>query len=278
MICQKCNFQNQLDAKFCVSCGNNLQASEFSPTTSFVNKKQLSVETISEIQTQQNDNKKLTLGSNLFLIIAILLKPFNAYQEEEHKFNNFKQSIFLSVTVAVASTIVTFLTTLLNTIRVHSIYSDEVKWVWENLKEVKYFDVIGKYLLIYFGIIVGIAFVFYIVGLMMKKEVKYQKLLGISAISVIPVLLFTLVVSPIVAFLYAPLGICASLIGGIYTVLLVYELMNQQLKVEGNMKYYFNLICFSIIAITLYFLYMKFMIPSVSNDMTDLKNILDMFN
>ena len=84
-----------------------------------------------------------------------------------------------------------------------------------------------------------------------------------------------MVISPLLSMIYTPLGIGVTIVGGVYTIIIIYEIINNEIKLEGNAKLYFNLICMSILAIAGYYLYMKFMMGSATND---IKNILDMFS
>jgi hypothetical protein len=65
-----------------------------------------------------------------------------------------------------------------------------------------------------------------------------------------------------------------TLIGAIYTIVLIYEGMNNEVLVEGNAKYYFNLVCLSILGIAAYYLYMKLFMSSISGGLED---IMDLF-
>ena len=65
------------------------------------------------------------------------------------------------------------------------------------------------------------------------------------------------------------------IIGLIYTIILLYENMNNEILLEGNVKYYFNLVCLSILAVVIYFLYMKLVIGPATDG---LEEIFDLFS
>ena len=110
--------------------------------------------------------------------------------------------------------------------------------------------------------------------MIVKKQTNFSRLLGIAAIAVAPMLVCSLVLSPLLALIWTKLAMPITLIGAIYTVVLVYEGMNNEVLVEGNAKYYFNLVCLSILGIAAYYLYMKLFMSSISGGLED---IMDLF-
>lgn len=300
MICSKCGTQNVEESKFCIGCGNNLELyKQQTQYTSMQNQNSAyqqpiqqnvnmmnNVEPISQ-QTQYNDYQQQnisTSNSNIsvsmsisecfFVVLAVILKPFTTFKEELNKLDDFKNSIILSLFISIIATLITLVKTMFSIVRVTSYWSKEVKWDWENLKEINYVQVIGKNFLIYLGIIVAIACVYYIGSLIVKKQTNFSRLLGISAISVVPMLICSSILSPLLTMVSAQLGMGITIIGGVYTVIILYETINSEILLEGNIKIYFNLVCLSILAIAVYYLYMKVFMGSVSNSVS---NILDMF-
>ena len=55
---------------------------------------------------------------------------------------------------------------------------------------------------------------------------------------------------------------------------LLYELVNNELKLESDIKVYFNLICFGILTIAGYYAFMKLFMSSIAGG---LDSILDLF-
>ena len=283
MICPKCGTPNVNGSQFCIKCGNNLSAMQIDQT--FVTKNQddfsqpvqMSYSQPQQSQSTNYNNSivKMSMSECFFIILAVILKPFTAFKQELNKFNDFKNSAILSLMVSMIATLMTLIKTMINSARVTSYWSRETKWVWENLKDIDYIKVIGKNFLIYLGIITAIACVYYIGSLIVKKQTNFSRLLGISAISVVPMIICSMVISPLLSMIYTPLGIGVTIVGGVYTIIIIYEIINNEIKLEGNAKLYFNLICMSILAIAGYYLYMKFMMGSATND---IKNILDMFS
>ena len=195
------------------------------------------------------------------ILFEILLKPFTALKEKINKFDSFKNSAILSIMVSLLASLITLIKTIISTVRVTSggLFTEtKTEWVWENLKKIEFIKVIGKNWLIFLVIIFAIACLYYIAGAIIKKQLNFSKILGISAISIVP-LLFALLLSPIFAIMYAPL--------------IIYETINNEILLEGDIKYYFNFICLSILFIAGYYVYMKFFTTSVGNKLNDIFNM-----
>lgn len=228
--------------------------------------------------SNNNSVSKFSFASYFMLILAVILKPFTAFKNELNKFNDFKNSAILSLIVSVIATLVNLISVMLNTVMVKSFSWStgdyKTTWVWKNLKDLEYFKIIGKNFLIYLGIIVVIAGVYYIASLIVKKQTNFSRLLGISAIAVVPALVCSLVLSPILALIWDELAMPITVVGALYTFLLIYEGMNNEVLVEGDAKYYFNLVCFSILGIAAYYLYMKLFVSSISGGVDDILDLL----
>lgn len=301
MICNNCGTQNNEGAKFCIRCGNMLinsqnlanennimQNSATNFETNNINNMMTSTSINQENLQQQNnyinqqpmqqpingqvqfensksDNvAKITIGEAFKLIVAIILKPFTAFKEENKKFENFSNSLIVSIIISVVVTLISLLKTMYETVKVTSYFSDS-KYNFENLKNIEYFKEISSNLLIYLGVIFGIAIVYYLASLVIKKQVSFSKILGISAIAIVPFALGNLILSPLLGLINEDLPIIAYIIGGIYTLIIMYEGINEELQLTGNVKYYLNLICMSIIAIAIYYIIMNILSESISS-------------
>lgn len=302
MNCANCGTSNNVGSKFCIKCGQSL-----TDVQNFVEQpiqqsdssfKEVSTQNMNNTPIQNENNIQTTVASTqpmnrnittaptakvsfmgyFFIILAVILKPFTAFKEELNKFNKFKNSAVMLLIVSGVATLVNLITSMLNAVIVKSYdWSSggyNTTWNWENLKELDYLQVVGKNFLIYLGVIIAIAVVYYIASLIAKKQTNFSRLLGISAMSVVPILACSLILSPLLALIWAELAMPITLIGAIYTIVLIYEGMNNEVLVEGNGKYYFNLVCLSILGIAAYYLYMKLMMSSIFGGLED---ILDMF-
>ncbi len=293
MNCPKCGAENISGSTFCIKCGANLkelQSMNVNTNNAPINE-QVAQPTYVESQNQsmqqpmnnqqpvqQPVNNVSTASLNyLMYLIAILLKPFKCFREEESKLNNSKTSIILALLVSVLMTVVNMIKTIFATVRVASYSWTEgytYSWQWDNLKNIKWLELIGKNFLIYACIIFAITLVFYLGSLIVKKQLSFIKSLSIAATSVIPAVVGIMILSPLGGMIWSPLSIVFMVVGAVYTLVILYELMNSELKLEGDAKIYFNLICFGILAVAGYYAYMKLFMSSVTGG---LENILDMF-
>ena len=145
----------------------------------------------------------------------------------------------------------------------------------DNLQELDFIQIIGRNFIVYLGIILAIAIVYYMASLVAKKQIVFSRILGIAATAIVPFLLGSLILAPVISLIYAPLSIVVSVIGFIYTVIILYETINSEISLEGNAKIYLNLICLSILVIVAYYLYVKLFMSGISlpgntNDILDI--------
>lgn len=285
MICPKCSTQNIDGSKFCIRCGSVLSDSQINQTFNTQNtQSNISQSTqvsysdqINNSYLEQTNNKsitKISIRECFYIILAVILKPFTAFKQELNKFNDFKSSAILSLAVSIIATLISLVKTMISSVRVTSYWSSEVEWVWENLKEINYIKVIGTNFFIYLGIIALIAGIYYIGSLIIKKQTNFARLLGISAMAVSPMLICSLILSPLLSLVWVELAMPITLIGAVYTLVILYEGINSEILLDGNAKYYFNLVCFSILGIVMYYLCIELFMSSISGGFED---IMDLF-
>lgn len=300
MNCQNCGTLNNIGSKFCIKCGKSLnegQPIQSMPGSSYqevlnepINKtlnqnSSQNFDTISQpmnnLSNTSTSGAKVSFMSYFFIILAVILKPFTAFKEELNKFNGFKNSIILSLIISVGATLINLISSMLSVVRVKSFDwasgGYKTNWIWENLKNLDYLKIIGKNFLIYLGIIVAIAVVYYLGSLIIKKQTNFSRLLGISALAIIPLLICSLILAPLLSLIWVGLKIPVIIIGVVYTVIIIYEVINNEILLEGNVKYYFNLVCLSILGIVAYYLCIKVFMSSITGELDGLNNIMNMF-
>lgn len=275
IVCSNCGTSNVVNAKFCIKCGTSLQPQSVNENQDTNVDYNIEIKSVNDeqninsvnpnnfqqpLQQQNYNNMNNTYNSqstnivgslNYFsYILGALLKPFDKFKSEENKLNEIKNVSILALIVVGAMTIIRLITTMISAVRVTSFWSNEVKWVWDNLKEVHYFKVIGQSLLIYAGILVTVAGVHFLANLVIKKDAKFVKLLGATTTAFIPFAICSSILSPLFSMIYTPLGICVTVIGLIYSLIILLELINELINIEdANVRIYFHLICLSIIFI-----------------------------
>lgn len=293
MICNNCGKQNVDGATFCSVCGNKLvnNLNGNMNQTSDTNSVQVQGEAVnntavqnvsnvlpnSQVNTTVNqnlntsnapqvDNNKLSISKIFFIIIAILIKPYTAFKEELEKFSKFTNSLILSIFISAIATIVYLISTMISVVRVKG-YS-ETSWKWENLKYIPYFKTILTMFFGLIGILLVIAAIYYIASLIAKKQANFSKLFAISSFAIVPTILATLVLAPILSSINTSVGMAVGIAGALYSLIINYEGMNSEIKVEGNARYYLNTICILIIILSLYFIAINVVVGAVNSSLS----------
>lgn len=285
MICSKCGANNIEGSSFCIKCGTNLK--EIQQSQSFnrepiQSQQQVSVQqenqmySQQQVNTQQNIQKTKEGSLNYFsYIIAVLLKPFKSFNEEEVKLSNAKNSLILTLIITIAMTLVNLVTTIFTTVRVSDFdwsAGYTYSWQWDNLKYINWGSVIGKNFFMYLCAIFTVAAIFYIGSLIVKRELNFIKSLSITTTSILPAIMCSMIISPLIGKIWSPLSIVFTSVGIIYSLIILYELMNTELKLDKDKKIYFNLVCFGILTIAGYYAFIKLFASS-----TGLDGLLNLF-
>lgn len=288
MICPNCSANNIEGSSFCIKCGQNLKETQktFSDNSVFTQNPQIikdSPELLIDNQTLNNIQPFTTTISNapfnyLKYIIGVLLRPFKAFKEEEVKLCDTKTSLIFSSIIAVVMMLINLFTAMISVIFTKTLNYSTFKYQtsidFSRLKDLDWLNLIGKNLLICAGIIVAIAFVYYIVGLVFKKSTNFIKILSVSATSLIPYVVLAMIVSPLIGKIWAPLSMIAMVVGTVYSMLIFINIMNDELVFDNiDFKIHFHLICLSILGSAGYYLCMKLMVSGISSNINDLFNI-----
>jgi len=265
MNCSRCGAENVKEAKFCAKCG-----------TSLIGEAKEKSELAGKVKDGAVKTKNICL-ENLILILNFFKNPSKTLKNEVNGFNEFKKSGVLALIVSVIATLVSLIRTMLNVVIVKE-YDWEVGtvtvWKWENLKHIDYIGTIFESLLYMLVVIAVIAGIYYIAGLIIKKDVKYPKLVGIVTLSITPLLVATLVVSPILTFISIELGLLATVVGLFYTMILGYESINDEFKLEGNTKYIFNLVCYTVLVVIAYIVVSKLLVATITSGSNGILNLI----
>lgn len=273
ITCSNCGASNMSNTKFCIKCGNPLQTENLNTSVeSNPINSQFNTETIQpnvELQVNPNNQQfgaqnivqptytpgnatQFNTGSmNYFkYMLNAILKPFDSFKKEETNLSSFKNSGILVAIIVIALTILNLISTIIKSVRVTSFWTDEVEWVWENLKNIGYFKVIGQNLLVYAGIIFAISGVYFLASLVLKKDSKFVKLLSATTTAFIPLAVAVSVLSPLLSLINTYIGLAITIVGFIYFVVILLELLNDQIVIENkNTRIYFHLVCLSILLI-----------------------------
>ena len=289
MICPKCGTNNNDGSSFCIRCGanliennmtpqpnNNVQNNEYleQPINQPMNNQTVQPQ-INSLSYQQPINSVNNTQLDYFnYMFNAFLKPIECFKKEENKFNDTKTSIIFSSIIAVIIMIINLIKTMISAILTKSFdyttFKTKTTIDFSKLKDLNYLDLIGKQLLIYAGIILVIALVYYLASLVIKKQTIFTKMLAISATSVMPFVILGMVISPILGKIWTPLSIISLVIGVVYSLLIFITLINKDITFDNeDKKIYFNLVCLSILGSALYYVYIKLLISSKVSDLLD---------
>ena len=292
MNCTNCGTVNENGSKFCIKCGSLIQSnSELSPETNNLNINQniTSPETTQLTNNQDYENStnntmmsKIDITQNKKMnifsaILFILIQPFTTIKNNKEGLENTKNSMLLWLFTTSGATILNILSTICSLV-IEKGWDNKIEFVWDNLEYFKFFEVFFKSILL-FGIgIFLVAIIYFVIGAIYKRDTKLPTLIGISSLSFIPLILCSFLISPIMNYVYFEISIFITILGIIYTLLILSISMNNELKLENNdSKVFLNLIAITIIIIGSYFAYTKVLL-GMSSEYGDFSDIFDMFD
>lgn len=290
MNCPNCGTENASNSSFCIKCGTKLindQVNNLSLSSNLIQNDGISVpnenynqgivyQNIKQAENIQVNTNSMNNGStsvrtgnelNYFsYIIDILLKPIKTFKNEEKKFDT-KTSLIFSGIVAVMLMIINLIKNIFSVILVKKFDYNTLKTKtsieFSNLKNLEWFDLIVKRLLLFAAIIAVIALVYYLAGLVIKKEANYTKNLSIVSSALIPYALIGMIAAPLLSNIYEELYLIVLVIATIYSISIFITLINYSMKLENNdQAIYFHVICLSILIISSYYLYTKVLLTS----------------
>ena len=200
---------------------------------------------------------KETIMGCLSLILAVVLKPVTALKNKIKDYSDFKSAGILVLFVALAEMIINLLGSMISVIFVKKVnfFSGETKFEvsFEGLKNLNYFDLIVKYTIGTLIIVAAVAGIYYIVAMIMKKNVNFFKLAAITAVSFLPVFAASFV-GIIVAYIYAPLSAFIVVAAFIYSFLIFINAIDSEVDFKDvDFKVYFHTICLTVMFIITYY-------------------------
>jgi len=210
----------------------------------------------------------------LMYIVSVLLKPFQTFKEEENKLKDTKNSLILSMIIAGGMMLISLFKAMINAVIVkrmdYSTFTFKTSIEFSNLKNLDYLSLIGKNLLIYSGVILAIATIYYLASLVIKKEINFIKLLSITSTSIIPFVILGMVASPVLGKIWTPLSIIILIIGIVYSILIFIYLIKEDINfLKKDNEIYFHLVCLSILGSAGYYLCIKLLTSGVTDQISD---------
>ncbi len=232
MVCKKCKKENDEQAKFCANCGSPLK-----------------------------ENDKFNLLDYLKTMAESIIKPSKFFKD---KTIDLKKSFIYALILSVIATIITIIEAMYDAVVVKSVsWFNEVKTEihLNNLLDEKFIVLGIKAFVIFLGIILLLALIYYLASLVIKKEIPYPKMIAYATCSIAPIYLAILVLKPILGIISPILGTFIVIVALIYTVIILIENINVGLKEDK--KIYFHLACLSIFTIIMYYGYFHILIDNL---------------
>lgn len=267
-VCPNCGITNLANAKFCIKCGANLEVNNnmnsVLQNNNFDNGTYNNMNNTNNVNSYNNNQVSSGKLDYVKYLLGSLLKPYDTYKNNESTLGDIKNASILTLIVVGIMTAINLLSTMISAVRHKSFFSGEVTWNWDNLGDVEYFKVIGLDLLVYAGIIAAIAGVYYLGSLVIKKNAKFSNLIGAATTSVVPFATCSLLLSPILSMIYSPLGIATTVVGFVYTLVTLIELVNDIVVIDNkNTRIYYHLVCLSTVIIVGGFIAYKVLVNSI---------------
>lgn len=263
MICSKCGKENLSNTNFCTGCGNPMiSAQSLSnvnnnniPTGTVMNSNNILDQSVNTNNQMVNNNlHQNNTNMNYFkFIIDSIIKPVKTYKEENKKLQEPKNSIVLALITSLLITILSLISTFFSTVIDKNIFTDKIEFSFDSLEYVEWGEVLGQTFLGSLIVIFALAAIYYIGSLIAKKQTNYLKLVGITSISIIPLILCSNVLSPIISLIYSPLGMLITIVGSAYSILVFVSVVNEEINFsEKDYSIYYHLACFMSIIIIFY--------------------------
>lgn len=267
MICKKCNSKNKDDATFCSKCGAKLKTTE-------------KIEETVKVETTDDDKVTITLDTtnakNIFkYLVNVCTKPLTATKTVLKKVTTIENAGILSAIVIGIMVVVNLFVKMISCIFVKQFsFGNGYKTVIDfgQIAKLDFINLIFQNILIYALIILLIAVTYYIAGLVVKKEMKFTKLLIISTNSLVPVALITIIGVPIINIFSVQLAAILSILGILYSVIILVKNINTQIEFkDANKEVYFHVICLGIIIALAYFFSVNYISNTVNGVLTNFK-------
>lgn len=221
----------------------------------YISQEDSSQQTNAEIKSQEIPLKdKPSKSVHYFSMIGKFLgRPISTIQEQVNNFT-MKDSAIIMVLTSIIAVLLNFIVQAINTIKETTIDWNNggttIEWNFENLKELNYIDILLKnwaYILI---IILVLTAIYYVVALFARRKIKVYPILSLISLSILPIVVTTFVLFPIIGEFSLLIAIIILIIGFVYSNLILILGINEVVAFEKlDSKIYYQLICAVLISI-----------------------------
>ena len=210
-------------------------------------------------------------------ILSVFKNPVTGVKRGIAGYSDFNNSWLLPVIAAGTYTVFNLIFAIFRTVsRPASLFGTKKAGLdFSLLNKFDWFqNTIGNFLIV-LATIAAIAGIYYLAGLIMKKnELNYFRLVTIVSVASFGWILTASLISPLLLNISAPIAGAIGYAGMIFSGLVVYEAMNQELDLKNDKKVIVNIIVAAIIALAITLISAS-LIKSSTNSIVDSLNTLD---
>lgn len=239
MKCKKCGTEVASNTAFCPECGEKIVKT--TKKTEKVEENNQNVEAVNISNNKEMEKLK-----------EIVTNPLKTIEKNVKNIKTPKKLCIFTIALAGVMTILNFFRVLFANVWVKQWSMQQMQYITKFdlsvIRRLNYGNLIFKQFFMYVVLLLMIAFVFYIVTLALKKDADYFDFLAVTLLAVIPNILFSHLITPILELFHANLGVISNTIGTLFTIFIFYEVLNTKISFkEKDKKMYFYVICFAII-------------------------------
>ncbi len=291
MVCPNCGKEVKEGSKFCVVCGTalttndypqnnqteNLNVSEQStvitPTTSEIKENVTAKfnDVRETVKKASNGNIMQMIIASLMFLFNVLLKPMKSLKNKIEDYSKPEKACILAGVVAFATMIIRIFTTILMALidkRCTTVLGSKVcsSTIDENFKNIDWFGITLKHLLIILAAMFAVAGIYYIGSLIAKKTTNYMRLLTITVVAFVPASIAIYLLTPFFGWINVHIGKLFEIVGLVYSLIIFFSAIKDEIKFDDlDKNIYFHLICVSIIVFAAYLIQYNVVYKSVTD-------------
>lgn len=191
--------------------------------------------------------------------LGALLRPCRTFKDWAEENLDPRMAVILSGIVVGLMTVVDLIKNMFEAVITEEYSRAKERYVtsfeFENLKDIEYFNFIMEHLVVGICILIGLSLVYFLAGMVMRKECSFTRLLAISATSSISFLVIGMVIAPILGLIVEELTLFATAIGGAFSIGTFITLTSWEIDVEdSDYNIFMHIACMCVLMLVGYYL------------------------